>query len=107
MLSMATVATRPPATSLAVTIPARSIWHSSQPPKISPMGLVSAGMATVRSERSPWGTGVLSMSFMVLARFLARCHCLSMAGRPVASAGQYHSTAMASSWMIIKGITPR
>nr|BFE92589.1 hypothetical protein GCM10020185_31250 [Pseudomonas brassicacearum subsp. brassicacearum] len=33
MRSIATVATRPPATLLAMAVPARSIWDTSQPPK--------------------------------------------------------------------------
>src|SRR5262245_20722564 len=33
--------------------PATSIWLSSQPPKMSPWPLVSAGIASVRMQRSP------------------------------------------------------
>src|ERR1700686_3868880 len=52
---MATVTTRPPACRTATVAPARSIWQSSQPPKISPCGLVSAGMAMVRIAGSASG----------------------------------------------------
>src|ERR1700687_605341 len=52
---MATVTTRPPARRTATMVPARSIWHSSQPPKMSPCGLVSAGIATARSVGSDLG----------------------------------------------------
>src|SRR5580700_10557022 len=52
---MATVTTRPPARRTATVPPARSIWHSSQPPKMSPCGLVSAGMAMVRIAGSVSG----------------------------------------------------
>ena len=36
--------------------PPISIWLSSQPPKISPLALVSAGIARVRIDRSPSGS---------------------------------------------------
>ena len=52
------------ATSLAVIIPAISICDNNQPPKISPLALVSLGMATVCRARSPWGRGVVSISLM-------------------------------------------
>ena len=48
MPSTATVAARPRAVSAARLPAARSIWLISQPPKMSPAGLVSAGMAMVR-----------------------------------------------------------
>ena len=53
MALIATVATRPPATSAPATPPARSICDNSQPPKMSPLALVSRGMATVRRVSSP------------------------------------------------------
>src|SRR5262245_38554654 len=49
---MATVTTRPSARWLAALPPARSICDSSQPPKMSPLAFVSAGMAKVRSAGS-------------------------------------------------------
>ena len=52
MACTATVATRPRARRIAGTAPARSIWASSQPPKMSPLALASAGMATVRKAGS-------------------------------------------------------
>src|SRR6516164_4664803 len=55
MAVMATVTVRPPARRVATVPPARSIWHSSQPPKMSPCGLVSAGMAMVRIAGSDVG----------------------------------------------------
>jgi hypothetical protein len=53
----ATVATRPRARSEAAMPPAMSICASSQPPKMSPDGLASPGMASVRRKGSPRGTG--------------------------------------------------
>src|ERR1700693_3897819 len=55
MPAIATVTTRPRARRVANVLPARSIWHSSQPPKMSPCGLVSAGIATARSAGSASG----------------------------------------------------
>ena len=40
----------------ANTPPPMSIWLSSQPPKMSPFWLVSAGIASVRVHRSPHGS---------------------------------------------------
>src|SRR5262249_16435535 len=57
MLLTATVATRPPAMRVAVIAPAPSISAMIQPPKISPPGLVSAGIAQVRAASSPRGSG--------------------------------------------------
>src|SRR5262245_42665471 len=61
MASTAPVATRPPARRMAATAPARSICAISQPPKISPFGLASAGMAKVRSAGSRAGSGFTSV----------------------------------------------
>src|SRR3990170_8413787 len=55
MASTATVAARPAARALAVMPPAISICDSTQPPKMSPLGLASAGMASVRVARVPRG----------------------------------------------------
>jgi hypothetical protein len=49
MPSTATVATRPRARLIAAAPPARSICAITQPPKMSPFGLVSAGIAVVRN----------------------------------------------------------
>ena len=49
----ATVATRPCATAPAAMPPATSIRDMSQPPKTSPEGFVSAGIARVRTASSP------------------------------------------------------
>jgi hypothetical protein len=54
---VATVATRPPATLLAMAVPARSICATSQPPKMSPKPLVSRGSAVICKARSPCGMG--------------------------------------------------
>src|SRR6185312_12731363 len=54
-LDTAAVATRPFASELAATPAAKSMRDMIQPPKMSPAGLVSAGMATVRSDNSPRG----------------------------------------------------
>ena len=51
----AAVTTRPLARSAARMPQARSICAITQPPKISPAALASAGMASVRSVRSPTG----------------------------------------------------
>src|ERR1700704_4674929 len=55
MAVIATVAVRPLARRVATVPPARSICDSSQPPKISPCGLASAGMAMARNAGSIWG----------------------------------------------------
>src|SRR4051812_28592553 len=55
MLSIATVTTRDLAT-FAARIPLpKSICETIQPPNISPLGLVSAGIAIVRITSSPLG----------------------------------------------------
>src|SRR5687768_239896 len=54
--STAIVATRPRARRIAALPPARSISPISQPPKMSPEGLASAGMAVVRSSGA-WSGG--------------------------------------------------
>src|SRR5690606_14887072 len=56
MASTATVATRPPTCSTAAMAPAMSIWLITQPPKMSPAALVSAGMAMVRMVMAPRGS---------------------------------------------------
>src|SRR3954454_15754680 len=60
---MATVTVRDFATFDANTPPPTSIWLSRQPPKMSPFALVSAGIASVRMQRSPPGPA-LACSFM-------------------------------------------
>ena len=55
MAVIATVATRPWARWLAVIPPAISICARTQPPKMSPLGFASAGMAKVRMASSPLG----------------------------------------------------
>src|ERR1700747_2093289 len=55
MPSTATVAQRPRARRTAALAPARSICAISQPPKMSPDGLVSAGIAIARINGSPSG----------------------------------------------------
>src|SRR6516225_10916490 len=60
---MATVTARPLERRVATVVPARSICDSSQPPKMSPCGLVSAGIAMARTAGSicggfAGGTGV-------------------------------------------------
>src|SRR5688572_25137267 len=39
----------------------KSIWEMIQPPKMSPLGLVSAGIAMVRMTSSPFGLSAVSM----------------------------------------------
>ena len=55
----ATVATRPWARADAVTPPAISICEITQPPKMSPAGLASAGIAKVRIASSPFGSAIV------------------------------------------------
>src|SRR5215470_499715 len=55
MAVIATVAVRPLARRLAAAPPARSICDSNQPPKMSPCGLASAGIAMARSAGSVLG----------------------------------------------------
>src|SRR5438105_8641302 len=56
MFETATVTTRPPACGVADILPAESISDMIQPPKISPLGLLSAGIARVRKASSPFGS---------------------------------------------------
>src|SRR4051812_21144346 len=63
---MATVTVRDFVIFDANTPPPTSIWLSSQPPKMSPFALVSAGIASVRMQRSPLGPA-LACSFMPLS----------------------------------------
>src|SRR3954471_14397835 len=51
----AAVTTRSCAQRVAVIAPAASIWAMIQPPKMSPDGLISAGIARVRAASSPLG----------------------------------------------------
>src|SRR5207302_1103110 len=56
MLPTEAVTTRPSAHRVAVIAPAASISDMIQPPKMSPLGLVSAGIARVRAASSPRGS---------------------------------------------------
>src|SRR5262245_55520038 len=56
--STAMVAQRPRARRDATLPAAKSICAISQPPKMSPAGLVSDGMAMVRIAGSPWGRSI-------------------------------------------------
>jgi hypothetical protein len=40
----------------------KSIWEMIHPPKMSPLGLVSAGIAMVRMTSSPFGLSAVSIS---------------------------------------------
>src|SRR5690606_15375789 len=64
---MATVATRPLDSRRASTAPARSICDSSQPPKISPWGLVSRGIARVCRVSSPAGLPGLLIALKIMS----------------------------------------
>ena len=55
MASTAMVTTRPRARSTPAMPPAWSMRDSTQPPKISPLALVSAGIALMRTVSSPRG----------------------------------------------------
>src|SRR5882757_3759852 len=56
MFDTETVTTRPPACGVADIFPAQSISAMIQPPKMSPRGLQSAGIASVREASSPFGS---------------------------------------------------
>ena len=56
MFDTETVTTRPPACGVADIFPAESISAMIQPPKMSPLGLQSAGIARVREASSPFGS---------------------------------------------------
>src|SRR5205814_9835576 len=56
MFETETVTTRPPACGVADILPAESISAMIQPPKMSPLGLQSAGIARVRNASSPLGS---------------------------------------------------
>src|SRR5436305_5031072 len=56
MFETETVTTRPPACGVADIFPAESISAMIQPPKMSPLGLQSAGIASVRDANSPLGS---------------------------------------------------
>src|SRR5947209_655548 len=65
MAVIATVTVRPFARRVATVPPARSIWERSQPPKMSPCGLASAGIAIARNVGSLCGGGAeLSLAGM-------------------------------------------
>src|SRR6267142_2241224 len=67
MAVIATVTVRPLARRVATVLPARSICDNSQPPKISPCGLASAGIAMARSAGSDrGGASVASLALMGL-----------------------------------------
>src|SRR6478735_10931768 len=73
---MATVTVRDLASFDANTPPPTSIWLSSQPPKMSPLALVSAGIASVRMQRSPRGSvsdfSVMSVSPKIVPARIGR-----------------------------------
>src|SRR5580704_15324999 len=72
MAVIATVTTRPRACLVATVPPARSICDSNQPPKISPCGLASAGIAMARSAGSDCGgASVASLALIVTSLLLA------------------------------------
>src|SRR5271165_1681493 len=71
MLVIATVAVRPLARRVATVPPARSICDSSQPPKMSPCGLASAGIAIARSAGSASGGGP-ELSLASISHLLVR-----------------------------------
>ncbi len=53
----ATVAMRPRTSRAGTTAPARSTWAMTQPPKMSPLALASAGMGITLSTSSRWSEG--------------------------------------------------
>src|SRR3989304_4625449 len=72
MASMATVATRPCERWEAVIPAAMSICESTQPPKMSPLGFASLGMARVRRESWPLGFSVIGSTQLVQGETEAR-----------------------------------
>src|SRR5690606_9662720 len=68
MASTATVTTRPWARRAATTPPAISIWLSTQPPKISPLPFMSAGIGAERITGSPRPGAALFCVIPVLNR---------------------------------------
>src|SRR3954453_63515 len=92
MASMATVTVRDFAILDANTPPPMSIWLSSQPPKISPLALVSAGIASVRMQRSPRGS-VEDKAACVVASVncrISRRHCGTKPRTAVGSIRPHH-----------------
>src|ERR1700730_18385544 len=78
MAVIATVPTRPLARRVAPVLPARSICDNSQPPKISPAGLASAGIAMARSAGSDCGgASVASLALIVGFSWLQSASSLS------------------------------
>src|SRR5947208_669047 len=65
--STTSVTTRPRARSTPAMPPAWSMCAITQPPKISPLALVSAGIAMVRTVSSPRGAAVLDSSLRGVA----------------------------------------
>ncbi len=59
ILSIAIVATDPPARRDAMMPAAMSIWDSTQPPKIWPLALMSLGPGTTRSTGFLWSRVIL------------------------------------------------
>src|SRR5436309_5678789 len=92
MAVSATVTVRPLARRVATVPPARSICESSQPPKISPCGLASAGMAMARSAGSPRGSrsevSVAWLDGMASVHYCAAHACHSTADRCYRSSGK-------------------
>src|SRR5690606_33205069 len=68
IVSIATVATAPCASRPATMPPAMSIWLSTQPPKICPLALMSAGRGTTRNIGSRGQSAAAGLSVMVHIR---------------------------------------
>src|SRR6202043_2766273 len=68
MAEIGPVTPRPLARRVATVLPARSICDNSQPPKISPAGLASAGIAMARSAGSDCG-GASDASLALIVGF--------------------------------------
>src|SRR5262249_29511792 len=83
---IATVTVRPLARRLAAAPPARSICDSNQPPKMSPCGLASAGIAMARSAGSVLGgrAGVSEAGMenpnVEASGYLVQAHAATLAG---------------------------
>src|SRR6202043_1444326 len=99
MAEIGPVTTRPLARRVATVLPARSICDNSQPPKISPAGLASAGIAMARSAGSDCGGGsVASLALIVRFSWLQSPSSLSFVRAQ--DAGRYLRARSITDWGI-------
>src|SRR5262245_28014401 len=77
--STAMVTTRPCARSTPAMPPAWSMRDSTQPPKMSPLALVSAGMALMRTVSSPRGVSESDVVVIEAVPLPGRCYIIPRA----------------------------